>query len=336
GSGPAGRRAEVRARRGDAAFAEGILVEALRDWADALAELDAAAEPRRTAELRRKMGAAAWAAGEKRTSLEHLERGLEALDGDLDNLEAARLHDELARIHFRLGDTARATESSTRALELGERLGAADVIASSCNALGGALARAGELERGIEQVLRALATALDHGLGSAACRAYANLAVMYTTLDHLRSRDYCRDGLALAQRIGDQLHQSWLHCALAGGHCTLAGDYDEGVRAAETAAEIDRRLGQRSHLPIPLILLGQILQCRGEYDRSERHYREALAVADETGEPQFLCPCYEGLATLAVERGDESEAEEWLERSRALREAAGWSRDTFLVLPFLC
>ncbi|MGH7856493.1 MAG: ATP-binding protein, partial [Candidatus Binatia bacterium] len=34
GSGPASRRAEVRERRGDAAFAEGILVEALRAWGE--------------------------------------------------------------------------------------------------------------------------------------------------------------------------------------------------------------------------------------------------------------------------------------------------------------
>jgi adenylate cyclase len=108
------------------------------------------------------------------------------------------------------------------------------------------------------------------------------------------------------------------------------------VRAAETAVELDRRLGQRNHLPIPLIILGQIHQCRGDYERSAEYYRQALEVAEEVGEPQLLFPCYDGLATLAIERGDEDEAERWLARSREVQDATGWSSDTFFVLPFLC
>jgi adenylate cyclase len=159
---------------------------------------------------------------------------------------------------------------------------------------------------------------------------------MFTSLDHRRSERYCQEGLELARRIGDQLQQSWLYCALAGGHCTVAGQYDEGVRAAQTAIELDRRLGQRSHLPIPIIILAQIYQCRGDYGRSAEHYREALALAEALGEPQLLFPCYDGLATLAIEEGDEDEAELWLSRSRAIQETAGWSSDSFLALPFLC
>ena len=123
---------------------------------------------------------------------------------------------------------------------------------------------------------------------------------------------------------------------IAGGHCTLAGDYDEGIRAAERAVELDEKLGQRNHLPIPLIILAQVYQCRGDDANSGHYYRRALAVAESVGEPQLLFPCYEGLATLAIERGDEAEAEAWLTRSREVQETTGWSTDTFLVLPFLC
>jgi hypothetical protein len=47
-------------------------------------------------------------------------------------------------------------------------------------------------------------------------------------------------------------------------------------------------------------------------------------------------PCYDGLATLAIENGDDDRAEEWLAKSRELQDRAGSSGDTFLVLPFLC
>jgi adenylate cyclase len=332
----AGERSSVLDRLGDVAFARGVIAAALEHWAAALACVSQSDDRARIADLRRKCAAAHWAAGETELALDELDAGLAALDGAADNLEAARLYDELGRIHFRLGDNPRATEWAGKALALGERLGAPDVVSHAYNTLGVALARAGELERGAATVQKSLETALAHDLSAVACRAYANLAVMFTSLDHERSAQYCREGLALAQRIGDQLQQSWLYCALAGGHCTLAGDYDEGVKAAEAAIDLDRRLGQHSHLPIPMIILAQIYQCRGDYARSGERYREALALAEALGEPQLLFPCYDGLATLAIEEEDEEEAERWLARSRAVQEAAGWSSDSFLVLPFLC
>jgi len=336
GHAPAGERALVLEKLGDVAWAEGALGEARERWRAALDAEPAHADAGRVAELHRKLGVAAWAAGDKERALAHLERGIAALGPATDTLEAARLYQEFGRIHFRLGDHAEATDWAKRALALGSQLGAADVISHAYNTWGVALARAGEIEQGAELVAQSLETALARQLGAVACRAYTNLAVMYATLDHSRSVDYCREGLALAQRIGDQLQQSWLYCTLAGGHCTLSGDYDGGVRAAEAAAELDRRLGQRNHLPIPLIILGQIHQCRGDFERSAVCYREALEVAEEVGEPQLLFPCYDGLATLAIERGDEDEAERWLARSREVQAATGWSSDTFFVLPFLC
>ena len=59
-------------------------------------------------------------------------------------------------------------------------------------------------------------------------------------------------------------------------------------------------------------------------------------LLSEVGEPQLLFPCYDGLATLAIEQGREDEAERWLARSREVQTATGWSSDTFFVLPFLC
>jgi adenylate cyclase len=326
----------VLEKLGDVAWAEGALGEAHERWQAALDAEPVGADAARVAERHRKLGVAAWAAGDKERALAHLEQGIAALGATTDNIEAARLYQEFGRIHFRLGDHAQATDWAQRALALGSRLGAADVISHAYNTWGVALARAGEIERGAELVTRSLETALARQLGAVACRAYTNLAVMYATLDHARSVEYCREGLALAQRIGDQLQQSWLYCTLAGGHCTLSGDYEGGVRAAEAAVELDRRLGQRNHQPVPLIILGQVHQCRGDYERSAACYGEALEVAEAVGEPQLLFPCYDGLATLAIERGDEEEAERWLARSREVQAATGWSSDTFFVLPFLC
>jgi adenylate cyclase len=330
------QRSTILERLGDAAYAQGAVNEARNHWQAALTALDITANPRRGVDLHRKMASACWDAGQKDEALAHLDRGLAEVGTDGENLEAARLYQELGRIHFRLADNENPMQWAERALALGVRLDAADVIAQAYNTIGVALARADKIEEGAAYVRRSLETALANQLGSIACRSYTNLAVMYATLDADRAAEYCREGLALAQRIGDQLQQSWLYCAFAGGHCLLAADYDEGVRAAEAAAELDRRLGQRSHLPIPLILRAQIHQCRGDFARSAEYYREALEVAQAVSEPQLLVPCYEGLATLAIELGDEAEAEAWLAKSRRTMEMAGLSSDTFTILPFLC
>jgi tetratricopeptide (TPR) repeat protein len=325
-------RAALLEKIGDVLFAHGALKDALAQWEGALA---IAAGRRQHADLHRKMGGASWAAGRTEEALGHLEAGLAALGDDTENLESARLHHELARVHFRLGQHTRATEWAQRALDLGRRLGAPEVVSHASNTLGVAMARDGDLEGGAAAVEKSLETALAHGLHAAACRAYTNLAVMYTTLDPARSERCCHDGLGLAEKIGDRLQQAWLYCVLAGGHCTLAGDYDEGVRAAEAAVDLDERLGQDNHLPIPLIILAQVHQCRGDHERSAVYYRRALEIAEAVREPQLLVPCYEGLATLAIERDDAVEAEEWLAKSQEVQRTTGWTSDTFLVLPFL-
>ena len=328
-------RAEILDRLGEAAFAHGELDAAREHWRACLVLLEPDGERRRVADLHRRIACAAWAAGDRDGALRHLESGRAALGTDADSLEAARLDQEQARIHLRLGEAGRALEFAARARALGERLDAPDVVADALNAAGVALARSGDLDRGAELVERSLEIALDRGLGSVACRAYSNLAAMVGPLDRERAQSCAHDGLALAQRIGDRLQQSWLHCALASGHCGIGDDYDAGVRAAQAAIDLDRALGHKGHLPVPLIVLAQVHQCRGDAVASERSYREALGLSEAIGEPQLLVPCYDGLATLAMERGDDDEAEAWLARCRALQQATGWSDASFLVLPFL-
>ena len=139
-----------------------------------------------------------------------------------------------------------------------------------------------------------------------------------------------------AKRIGDLGLESSLQTNLAVAYCALTDRCeDEGLEAAEAAIVIDRELDQMDHLAVPLIVLGQIHQCRGDLAIARDYYSEALTVAERIGEPQLLFPCYEGLATIALDEGDMGLAEKHMEQGQKICEAVGLEPESLLLLPFL-
>jgi adenylate cyclase len=300
------------------------------------------------ARILRKMGGLHWDAGARARALRCFEAGLALLGADREHIERAHLYQEMGRQAFRGGDSERAVEWAEQARIHAERLAAdpaldaegrgeaATAAAQSHNTLGVALARLGRLEEAVGHIERSVALARDNGLLQAACRGLANLSVLYSTLDPARAIETCAAGLETAKKIGDLGFQSRLYANLAVAYCALTNRCDEqGIGAAHAAIDLDRRLGQLDHLAVPLIVLGQIYQCHGDPTRAIAHYQEALALAEEADEPQLLFPCYDGLATVHLDLGDEGRAEEFMQKAQAVCERAGLEPDALVVLPFL-
>ncbi len=108
-----------------------------------------------------------------------------------------------------------------------------------------------------------------------------------------------------------------LYANLAVAYCALTDRCEaEGIEAAQAAIDLDRRLGLLDHLAVPLIVLGQIHQCHGERREAFAMYEEALGLAEAAGEPQLLFPCYDGLATLYLDTGDQAMAERYLTKAQ--------------------
>jgi predicted ATPase/class 3 adenylate cyclase len=329
--GPTGRRA--------AALGEYEIVEAgYRGAGDAPAH----------ARILRKMGSLHWDAGARPRAQQCFEAGLALLAHDREHIERAHLYQEMGRLAFRSGDSQRAIEwaeqarlhaerlAADPALDAGGRSEAVTAAAQSHNTLGVACARLGRLEEAVGHIERSVGLAQDNGLLQAACRGLANLSVLYSTLDPARAIETCAAGLETAKKIGDLGFQSRLYANLAVAYCALTNRCDEqGVSAAHAAIDLDRRLGQLDHLAVPLIVLGQIYQCHGDPARAIAHYREALALAEAADEPQLLFPCYDGLATVHLDLGDEGVAEEFMQKAQAVCERAGLEPDALVVLPFL-
>ena len=329
--GPAGRRAEALAH-----------FEKVRQAADEGGDQVTAAR------LYRKLGRLHWDGGERERALACLDAGLRLLEGMTDHIELAHLYQEMGRLAFRSGDNQEAVKWAELGLGQAERAAnhaagnaedareAAAAMAHALNTLGVALARLDRTEEAVGHIERSVAVAREHGLLNVACRSYANLGVLYAQLDPRQGIEACQTGLDTAKKIGDFGFQSRLYANLAVAYCALTDRCDvNGIQAAQAAIDLDRRLGQVDHLAVPLIVLGQIYQCHGEPDTALAYYREALSLAEESGEPQLLFPCYDGLGTIFLDKGDPAEAERYLVKANEVCDQAGTDRDSLVVLPFL-
>jgi class 3 adenylate cyclase/tetratricopeptide (TPR) repeat protein len=343
-------RFAVAERLGDVLGLMGRREAALSHFAAVLSAATADGDRPAQARLHRKMAALHWNAGQRDLARRALEDGLALLEGGGEHIELAHLYQEMGRLLFRSGDSHGASVWAERALAQAERLAppaerpgsdemardAAAAMAHAYNTLGVALARVERIEEAVRHIEQSVKVAETHGLLQVACRGYANLSVLYSSVDPGQAVATCQRGLELAKRIGDPAFQSRLYANLAVAYCALTNRCDgDGVAAAQAAIELDRQLGQLDHLAVPLIVLGQIYQCHAEPQLALRYYREALAVAEEVGEPQLLFPCYDGLATLHLDLDDLAGAESYMRKARQVCEEAGVEPDSLTVLPFL-
>lgn len=233
-------------------------------------------------------------------------------------------------------DALRHAEAVSASAPGHDRLEAARVTAEALNTKGVALARLGRTSEAQRDVERSVEIAESAELLNVACRGYTNLGTLYTIVDPARAITVCRRGLQVASQIGDLGYQARLYANLAVACCTFTDRCaDEGVPAAEKAVEIDRALDQREHLAVPLTVLGQIHQCHDRPDLALRYYNEALEVARESGEPQLLFPCYDGLGTLSLDRDDMAEAERYFGLAQEICAKHGFDPESLVVLPFL-
>jgi len=297
------------------------------------------------ARVLRKVGRLFWDAGNRGNAESHYADAAMLLEGADEPIEQAHLWQERGRLAFRTGDHVRAAEWAEKALDCARVLteqspetarDAAIAMAEALNTKGVALARLGRGLEAVREVERSIEVAEAAGLPGAACRGYTNLSVLYTTISPARAMEVCRRGLEVSQRIGDLGFQARLLTNLAVACCTFTDRCPtEGVPAAEKAIEIDRALGQREHLPVPLIVLGQIHQCHAQPELAVRFFEEALEVAQETGEPQLLFPCYDGLATVNLDLDNLVEAERYFTLAQDVCAQHGLDPEALVVLPFL-
>ena len=131
---------------------------------------------------------------------------------------------------------------------------------------------------------------------------------------------------ALAGRVAEalplleQAEQQGAALGTMGGHALrvgywseaylLAGRMQEAVQFAARALDLARAHKERGHEAWALRLLGEIAthQAPPEAETAERHYRQALALAEELGMRPLVAHCHLGLGTLYAKTGQREQA----------------------------
>ena len=151
------------------------------------------------------------------------------------------------------------------------------MTAEALNTKGVALARLGRNREAVREVERSIEVAEAAGLPGAACRGYTNLGVLYTTINPAQAMEVCRRGLkwrAASAIWGSRRGFSPIWRSPAARSPTAARP--RASRPPRRPSRSTGRSDQREHLPVPLIVLGQIHQCHGQPDLAARFYDEAL------------------------------------------------------------
>ncbi|WP_183798923.1 adenylate/guanylate cyclase domain-containing protein [Mycoplana azooxidifex] len=333
-------------RYADLCHPTGHSEEARHLYDELLAEARDKGEVTTMARLTRKLGQLAFDTGDRERTTACFAEAAGLLEGVDAPIELAHLMQRQGHLAFRAGDYKRAMLWADRALECANHLSShpgpaekaeiALAIARAFNTKGVALARLGQTRDAVQIVERSVEIALAANHLNTACRGYTNLGALYTTIDPARAIDVCRRGYDMARQIGDLGHQARLLTNLAVAYCTFTDRcLSEGLPAIEEALAIDRALGLRDHLPVPLLVLGQIRQCHGAAAAARGHYLEALDIVRDSAEAQLLFPCYDGLATLCLDLNELSEAERYFELAQQVCAKHGLDPDALIVLPFL-
>jgi DNA-binding CsgD family transcriptional regulator len=233
--------------------------------------------------------------------------------------ELARAYGALAAMRMVAGRQADAVDLAKRAAEMAQAVDATAVLSDALNTLGCALALVDDDWRAPLQ--RALAIAVDAGLPEQSGRAFANLHSI--SCENRRFADaerYYADGFKYTDEhdIG-----VYVNC-LRGSRAFMleqTGLWDEamsvGAQLLATAASPVNRIQS-------LVVLGQISARRGE-EGGWRYLDEAAAVADGSGEPQWIVAARLGRAEAHWLAGDTARARAEADLARAVA-VSPWDR----------
>ena len=222
---------------GDVSLRLGRVDEAIGVWSDCLEWHRGQEDLERVADLHRRIGAALSHKGERKTAIEHYQKGINLLKDGPPRIELVRLYEEAAWLYLHTGDNMLAIYASEKALRLAERLDETRAASRAHGIFGRVFGRIGDTQKARENLERAveLARGSDDGETILALSALGR-QLEISEADVAGARAAYEEALALAEQVGMLPAQVELHAWLA----QLAA-YSRGLGARRAVHRGERR-----------------------------------------------------------------------------------------------
>ncbi len=235
----------------------------------------------------------------------------------------AACYGNLGVVYHIRGDLDRAEEMHRKSLEIDERLGRLEGMASDYGNLGNVYYTRGDLDRAEEMYRKTLE--IDKRLGrlESITKVYGNLGnVYYTRGDLNRAEEMYRKALEIDERLGRLEGMANDYDGLGNVYCTR-GDLDRAEEMHRKSLEIEERLGRLEGMASQYGSLGNVYYTRSDLDRAEEMYRKALEIDKRLGKLEGMASDYGNLGNVYYTRGDLDRAEEMYRKSLEINERLG-------------
>jgi len=270
--------------------------------------------------------AAALTAEEKRFRIAELEQRVAEVGADAPiglARHASVWLTELGFLYHFIGDLERAERMFRKALEINEKLGRLEGMASEYGNLGVIYETRGDLDRAEQMHRKALETNEKLGRLEGMASDYGNLGLVYETRGELdRAEEMQRKALEINEKLG-RLEGMANQYANLGIIYQIRGDPDRSKQLYRKALEIDEKLGRPEGMASDYGNLGLIYQTRGELDQAEQMFRKSLEINEKLGRLEGIARQYGNLGLVYQTRGDLDRAEQMLRKSLEIDEKRG-------------
>ena len=277
----------------------------------------------RLGDLNRKVGAALWQKGAVKEAIERYQRGIGLLKDEPPTSELVRLYEEAATLYMHTGDNMLAIYAAEKALRLAERLEEAGAASRAHEVFGRVFGRMGDGVKARENLERSVEIARSSGPNNT-IRALIALGshLDMSEADYVGAAAAYSEALELARRVGDLTAEAELQSALA-LLAAYRAEWDEVAALAEASLELAEREGLARSLAYPYALKGLLRWRTGDFAGADETYRQALAIARETGWSEVEYWALFGLAVDLRDAGDLSGALDALTQGLDVCERAG-------------
>ena len=280
------------------------------------------------------MDSVSWAGGtdgrmvetDRRERIRELRSRIAAYDKSDDRVvqsACAEWMNELGNHYHLLGELEAAEEMYGKALEIAERLGHVEGVATAYGSIGVICATRGDLD-GAEKMFRK-SLEIDQRLGRSERLAnqYSNLGSIYQSRGDLdEAEKMLRKALGTNKRLG-RMEGMVTQYGNLGVIYRTRGDLDQAETMHRMALQISARLGRLEAMASQYGNLGLIHQKRGDLNQAETMLRKALEIEERLGHLEGMADAYGSLGVIYQTRGDSELAREFWTKARDLYSRIG-------------